>query len=45
MDNKIKHGLDLPDEEADKICDYLIKKFGITDEDINGVDDKDIEEK
>lgn len=26
MDNEIKHGLDLPNEEADKICDYLMKK-------------------
>ncbi len=44
MDSEIKHGLDLPNEEAGKIHDYLIKKFGITDEDINGVDDKDIED-
>ncbi len=44
MDNEIKHGLDLPNEEADKIHDYLIKKFGITEEDINGVDDEGIEE-
>ncbi len=44
MDNEIKHGLDLPNEEADKILDYLKKKYGITEEDINDVDDEDIEE-
>ena len=37
--NKIEHTLDAPNEEADKKLLFLIKELGITNADIEAIDD------
>jgi hypothetical protein len=45
MDNitkKFKHTLDAPNDVVDKKLQALLKELGITDEDIEAIDDDDI---